>query len=156
MSMASYPIRGNSVNTPVLLEPGDTSVLELHVKPNGLSGCCKPTVQLIQFNAPSNTMSKAEFDICIENSTAVTEKQKANLRVYPNPTPNYISLSDNYFVKKIWISNILGKRVRTFQTSQENNYDISSLPDGIYLVSMVDEKNKVLKTVRISKRSIRP
>ena len=51
---------------------------------------------------------------------------------------------------------MLGKRVRTFDTSFGNKYDIADLPEGIYLVSMVDANRKVVKTVRISKRGIRP
>ncbi len=148
--------QGEFVNRPVVLPPGSSSILDVHFKPNGVANCCKPTIKLSDYDNPSLFYTSADYDICLSPVTAVTEREKANLRVFPNPTTRYISVSENNFVEKLWVSNILGKRVRTFQTSPSNSYDISTLPDGIYLVSMVDESNKVLKTVRISKRNIRP
>lgn len=147
---------GGPVHEAVVLEPGDTSRLDLYVQPNGVAGCCNPSIFISEFEAPNTLLATAQYDVCIESATAVTEREKANLKVYPNPTADYISISNNNFVKKVWVSNILGKRVRMFNTTLGNNYDISMLPDGIYLVSMVDDNNKVLKTVRISKRAIRP
>lgn len=148
--------QGGLVNNPVVLAPGESALLDLHLRPNHVSNCCLPKVEVMNYDDPSIKYTTAEFDVCIENATAVTERQKANLRVFPNPTANYISLSEQKFVKQLWVSNILGKRVKTFPVTANNTYDVSILPDGIYLVSMVGEDNKVLKTVRISKRSIRP
>ena len=147
---------GGPVNKPVVLAPGDYSRLDLHIKPNQKEGCCVPKIEVRNYDDPSILYTTAEYDVCVANATATTERQKANLKVFPNPTSNYISLSENNFVDQLWVSNILGKRVRTFRTSVSNNYDVSTLPDGIYLVSMVDEDNRVMKTVRISKRGIRP
>ena len=137
--------QGGPVNKPVTLPPGESSILDVHFKPNGVANCCKPTIKLSDYDNPSKFYSSADYDICLSQFTPVTEKQKANLRIFPNPATRYISVSKNNFVKKLWISNILGKRVKTFYTSPDNNYDISSLPDGIYLVSMVGDSNKVLK-----------
>ncbi|HFA51075.1 MAG TPA: T9SS type A sorting domain-containing protein [Bacteroidetes bacterium] len=144
-------------NIPLVVAPnGGTSLFDLHIRPKGTTGCCSPKVTVSTVDAPNDILATAEYDLCIDGLTPVSEAQKARLRIYPNPSTNYISLSENNFVKKLWISNILGKRVKTFDTSYANNYDVSDLPDGIYLVSMVGEENKVLKTVRISKRNIRP
>ena len=148
--------QGGPVNNPVILAAGEKAILDLHIKPNQTAGSCIPKIEVRNYDDPSVLYQTADYDVKIDALSAATEREKANLKVFPNPTSNYISLSENHFVSKLWVSNILGKRVRTFRTSVGNNYDVSSLPDGIYLVSMVDEDNKVLKTVRISKRSIRP
>ena len=144
------------VDNPVILEPGDSSLLDLYFRPNGVAGCCTPTIFLSHYDDPTNIIATAEFDICIENITAVMEQERANLRVFPNPTTSHISLSENDFVKSIWVSNILGRRVKTFPVSYSNQYDLSDLPSGIYLVSMVDKDNVILKTVRINKYALRP
>ncbi len=148
--------QGGLVNTPVVLAPGESAILDLHLKPNQVSNCCTPKIEISNYDKPSTKYTTVDFDVCVENITAVTEREKANLRVFPNPTANYISLSEPKHVRQIWVSNILGKQVRTFASSVANTYDVSDLPDGIYLVSLVGEANKVLKTVRISKRNIRP
>ena len=148
---------GAQIDIPVELMPGDTSRLDLYYKPNGVKGCCSPYINLRDFDNPGNVLATALYDVCIDDvTTSVTEQEKASLKVYPNPTADYISISTNDFVEELWISNILGKRVRNFKTNVGNSYDLSMLPDGIYLVSMVDKDNKVMKTVRISKRAIRP
>ena len=74
----------------------------------------------------------------------------------PNPTANAISITRNPYVKQLYVSNILGKRVKIFNAYSNGKYDLSDLPDGIYLVSMVDSNRKVIKTVRVSKRNVRP
>ena len=147
---------GMPVNNPVTLAPNESSILQLKIKPKGLGSCCEPMIVLSDFNDPNIIFDTVHYEACIDDLSSITEREKANLRAYPNPTPNYISVSNNNFVKNIWVSNILGKRVRTFQVNPSNNYDLSTVPDGIYLVSMVDENSTVLKTVRISKRAIRP
>ncbi|MEO1262473.1 MAG: T9SS type A sorting domain-containing protein [Bacteroidota bacterium] len=148
---------GGPVDVAVELMPGDTSRLDLYYKPNGIKGCCTPVIHLRDFDAPTDILATASYDVCIDDlTTSVTEQEKVSLKVYPNPTADYISISTNDFVEELWISNILGKRVRNFKTNVGNSYDVSMLPDGIYLVSMVDKSNKVMKTVRISKRAIRP
>ncbi|MBI5916204.1 MAG: T9SS type A sorting domain-containing protein [Bacteroidetes bacterium] len=79
-----------------------------------------------------------------------------SLRAYPNPTLGQFSITNNPLVKKVVLFNILGKQVKSFQHMNGNQYDISGVPDGLYLVSMLDAKGQTLKTVRMTKRAIRP
>jgi hypothetical protein len=92
----------------------------------------------------------------MEGLSPLTEQEKSRLRIYPNPVTDYMTVTRNTFIRQLWVSNILGKRVKTFNTNANGKYDVSDLPDGIYLVSMVDGAKKVVRTVRMSKRSIRP
>ena len=78
---------GGPVNVPVELAPGDSSILDLYIRPNGVGGCCNPNIFLSHFDDPTNVIATAEYDICIESATAVTEREKANLRVYPTQRP---------------------------------------------------------------------
>ncbi len=141
---------------PVIMPPGDTAKLELNVFPIGQAGTANVRINLYDLASPRVLLNTAYYFLTIEGLTPVTEVDKARLRVYPNPVTDYLTITRNTFVKQLWVSNILGKRVRTFDTAFGNKYDIADLPDGIYLVSMVDANRKVVKTVRISKRSIRP
>jgi hypothetical protein len=147
-----------SVNEPVYLNPGETTNMDVHVIPHLVMGCCTVKLRLTDITDPNNEIEieVLEYEICVSPATSVTSREKAALKVYPNPTADYITLSQNNFVKEVWVSNILGKRVKTFNTTFSGRYDVSNLPDGMYLVSMVGENRKVLKTVRVSKRGIRP
>lgn len=143
-------------NAPIILGPGDTSKLELNVFPIGSAGSANVKINLYETANPRALVNSACFYFTIEGMTPVTEIDKGRLRVYPNPVSDFLTLTKNTFVKQLWVSNVLGKRVKTFDTNFGSKYDVSDLPDGIYLVSMVDSSRKVVKTVRISKRAIRP
>lgn len=155
-STASNVVLGGQPNEPVILAPGDTTLLDLHILPRMVAGCAKVQIHLTDAANITTEFATVEYDVCVEGVSAVSDFEKANLRVYPNPTVEYISVTKNNAIKQLWISNIFGKRVKAFNTTFNGKYDISELPDGIYLVSMVDAKGSILKTVRVSKRSPRP
>lgn len=141
---------------PVIMLPGDTAKLDLNVFPIGQAGTANIHINLYDLADPKKLINTAYYFVNIDGLTPLTEADKSRLRIYPNPVSEYLTITRNTFVKQLWISNVLGKRVRTFDTAFGNKYDVSDLPDGIYLVSMVDANRRVVKTVRISKRSIRP
>ncbi len=141
---------------PVIMLPGDTAKLNLNVFPIGQAGTANIRINLYDLANPKALLNTAYYFVTIEGVTPVTEVDKGRLRIYPNPVTDYLTITKNTFIRQLWVSNVLGKRVRTFDTSFGNKYDIADLPDGIYLVSMVDANRKVVKTVRISKRGIRP
>ena len=86
----------------------------------------------------------------------VDEIEAIDLRVFPNPTTDSFAITDNLIVDEIVLYNIIGRKVRTLQHSREKKYNIEELPDGMYFVSLISKENGVLKTVRISKRTMRP
>lgn len=155
-SVTSNVVIGGQPNMPVPLAQDQHTLLDVHVLPRGVAGCGKVAIHLSDATDPNNIIETITYNICIDPITSVNEPFDRNkLRIYPNPTANFISLTRNTVVRQLWVHNILGKRVRTFHTSYNGHYDLSDLPDGLYLVSMVDAEGNVLKTVRVSKRSIR-
>lgn len=60
------------------------------------------------------------------------ETFKPNIELYPNPTSGilHIENNDNIMIKRITISNTLGKKITEKQTVR--NIDISNLPNGVY------------------------
>lgn len=145
----------DGINESVELHPGDSTILDVHVLPNGTSGTCPLEIKLKDADQPDVILQTASLNLTV-NDYSSASVGNSGLRVFPNPTTQYISIPNDDRVKKLFISNILGKRVRTFDTVFNGQYDLSSLPDGIYLVGMVDGQGKILKTVRLSKRGIRP
>jgi hypothetical protein len=70
------------------------------------------------------------------------EKQEGIL-LYPNPVVNYFTLNEDS--TKVEIYSISGQLVKTFVgiKSGENQYDVSDLNQGLYVVKTFDENNKM-------------
>ncbi len=75
------------------------------------------------------------------------------ISIYPNPTTNFISINLDDNIKEIAIFNLVGRKLKVFEgIEKEEKYDVSDLPDGMYLAQVIDRSNKIITTQRISKR----
>jgi hypothetical protein len=86
-------------------------------------------------------------------STLSTDKFEFNGEVYlyPNPTSNYFTL--NTATSKVEIYSITGQLVKSFNPNLSNEYQfqISDLKQGIYFIKAFDE-NKELKVMKLLKQ----
>ncbi len=149
---------GGGVNVPVVLAPGDSSRMDLHIRPVFVSGCCVPTIhfsEITNANSPID-LGSAAYNVCIDNLSSLKETAALAIKAFPNPSTGQFSITDNPLVKKIVVYNLLGKQVRSFEHSNGKSYDISNAPQGLYLISMQDANGEVLKTVRMTKQDLRP
>ena len=77
---------------------------------------------------------------------------KKNISVFPNPAFDFISLSDSKDVKQLIVFNVVGRKMKSFMVSEGEKYNISELPRGMYLVQIINLDNKIITTLRLSKR----
>jgi hypothetical protein len=74
--------------------------------------------------------------------------------IYPNPAVDFIELTGNMTaVEAIAIYSMVGRQVQRFDVVPGERYQVGSLPNGMYLVQVLDNSNKVLYTHRMNKRS---
>lgn len=85
------------------------------------------------------------------NSSASLELVFDELKVFPNPTTDYFQISNGSNIKKIVVYNIFGKEVKTFFHYNNAQHEVSDIKSGMYIVKMIDEKNKVVKSVKLHK-----
>jgi hypothetical protein len=71
--------------------------------------------------------------------------------IYPNPATDNISITQVEVVSRVELMNIVGKKIKTIETNGVTKMDISDLRSGMYLLNLIDENNKVIKTVRLLK-----
>ncbi len=97
-------------------------------------------------NAQSNGSNQGSVftALSVDNNTD-------DLKVYPNPASDYIMVSNGTNIKKIVVYNMFGKEVKTFLNYSNAQHEISDLKSGMYMVKMIDEKNKVVKSVKLNK-----
>lgn len=74
-----------------------------------------------------------------------------NLKVYPNPATDYFQISNTVGVKKIVVYNMFGKEVKSYFHYPNAQHEISELKTGMYIVKLINDKNKVVKSVKLNK-----
>ncbi len=79
--------------------------------------------------------------------------QRADVSIYPNPASHYIEVNNFTVVRQVNIINMTGRKMRVFDIYNDDRYDISDLPNGMYLVQIVGKNNRILTTQRLNKRS---
>lgn len=142
-----------SPSKPNILAPGEHMDFQIHVNPQTIEGATGYDVYFTDTEDPNLVLAEIHGDILI-NTTVSTNDQNANskLTVYPNPTSDYFQVSETVNLKGIELFNIVGSKVRTYDTTPQKQYYIGDLNNGIYLVRLVSSTNKVLKTIRLIKK----
>lgn len=76
----------------------------------------------------------------VEIYTGILESTIKNITVYPNPATDMIYINDANGISMINITNLIGQKVMQIPVSgADANINVSSLPDGIYFISMFNE-----------------
>ncbi len=129
------------------MEQADISV---YGYPLGMEGATSVEIKLTDDGDATNTVT-AKFDIKSSGFTTTSTRftNKPNIKIYPNPTSQYISLTDAANVNRLMVYNIVGRPVKSFWANTSNQYDVSNLPIGIYLVRLMDRYDHTIKTIRL-------
>lgn len=139
-------------NYPNNLQPGETMEMRVDILPGGIEG--KGTIKVNLFDIKDTTnilgMVEAHFEL---GTTAVGEPGKEpEVKIYPNPATEYFQILNPAQVSSVQIYNIVGSRLHAQPVSGSEKISIGHLPDGMYLVRLFGTDNRVLKTIRLSKR----
>ncbi|MBA3649333.1 MAG: T9SS type A sorting domain-containing protein [Chitinophagales bacterium] len=88
---------------------------------------------------------------CISTGIS-TMKIDQNIKFYPNPATDQLHIeASSIHNATVTISNLLGQVVLQQQFSDNASIDISTLPKGIYLVNIMDERGNVLQKGKVVK-----
>ncbi|MEN0047731.1 MAG: T9SS type A sorting domain-containing protein [Bacteroidota bacterium] len=142
------------INEPVILKPKERVRLDVYLTPNGKIGSAIIGIDVSLADSPEVVISSDEFHV--EVRSRFRQRQQKGTRIFPNPSDNFLNLSNMDDVDRLVVYNMVGRAVKTFEVEEGTRYEVGNLPDGIYLVGLFDKKGNILKTVRISKRGARP
>lgn len=90
-----------------------------------------------------------EVDLFRPTITSVSSQSISNKHeflVYPNPNRGYFAIKDQLqSAKEIHLYNLQGKKVfqQVLEKSPIHEFDLSFLPEGLFLIKILDEKNKM-------------
>lgn len=142
------------INEPVILKPKERVRLDMFLTPNGKAGNAIVGIDISLADAPEVVISSDEFQV--EVRSRFRQRQQKGTRIFPNPSDNFLNLSNMDNVDRLVVYNMVGRAVKNFKVEEGANYEVGNLPDGIYLVGLFDKRGNIIKTVRISKRGARP
>ena len=147
---------GRNIREPVLLEPDSSFTLIFHVLPNQMPGIGSFDLPFSSIDSADVILETVTFIANVDNTTSISDVEKQQIKVFPNPTQEYFEIKGADHIDKVVMYSLLGNKVAEFTVFPDERYDISELPNGLYLLTMVNQEYGVVKTLRLSKRSFRP
>ena len=133
------------------LSRGESMEFQVHAKPWGVAGLATINVDLYDASDTSNVLGTVQATFEAGTSSSEDIFETGDIRLFPNPTSDYFRIYKGERIAQVDIYSIVGKRVLSYPTSADGHYDVALLPDGMYLVRLLDRQNAVVKTVRLSK-----
>lgn len=173
---APYPMNEADLDEgrPVRLGNGQSASFAVVLAPEGISGEGTVEVFFSDLNFPGKVIATAAFSTKILRRPQVdatnppdlgtdspappppnTRPTPTTVRLYPNPTRDnkfFVEAPPGTKIGRIEVANTLGNRLRKFNQTSRDGYDVEGLPDGLYLVYIYDENGKKLKTLRLLHR----
>ncbi|MFP4544942.1 MAG: T9SS type A sorting domain-containing protein, partial [Candidatus Kapaibacterium sp.] len=111
---------------------------------------------IVDFNTPNaddyeSYLYSPAWEYLLEpgNATGIPESESPEITVFPNPATDriYFDLGElNNELRNINIFNAMGQKVAT-PAIEQNQYDMSELPDGLYFIRLEFEDNRLIKKV---------
>ena len=74
-----------------------------------------------------------------------------DLRIFPNPVSTTFEIGHSDRVQDVLVINMVGREVKAFDFGVKKKYDITDLPQGMYLVQLKDADDNVIHTQRVKK-----
>ena len=68
------------------------------------------------------------------------------VRMYPNPANNFVTIASDVLIDKLEMYNVLGKKVHQAQTNSNTvNLDVSTFSKGLYILKFKINNGSVIK-----------
>ena len=144
------------LNAPVTLAPGESTNLDVHIQPKGINGAGEVRVDVSLVDDPDNVVVSGSYTFDAALVSSSKDLDKVRLSVFPNPATDYVEVRGGQNVGRLVIYSVLGREMRSFPVLSGSRYYVGDLPSGLYLASLVNKNGNILKTFRLSKRSLRP
>lgn len=148
---------------PVTLPPGESAVYYVVLEPRGVAGDGRVQVYFSDLNTgrqigearvTSEIGRQGAAAPVVRSAPPVRSVQPTEVRIYPNPASErfYIETPPGVRIGRVEGINAVGRRVINHtRPAGAEGYPIDKLPDGIYLISIYDDKGRRLKTLRLSR-----
>jgi len=128
----------------------NSNLFQFHFKPNGVAGSSVVGVKLYA----DKNFTQEVYSTTINISSTISSTKdlnNVNIKVFPNPATDYFQVTNGSSIKKVVLYNMFGKEIKTYFHYNNAQHEISELKTGMYIVKMLDDKNKVIKSLKLNK-----
>lgn len=143
----------NDAPEQIELAPNATSNIDAYIRPNHISGAATIEIKVYEVGNETNAIT-GRYLFSTTTSTKDAGKSGIGVKVFPNPVTDYFSIQDdNEVVERIVVYNMIGRAVKNYSTNVNNNnkYNLNDLPEGLYIVRLLNSRGATVKTVRLNK-----
>jgi hypothetical protein len=139
----------------IVLAANGTSNLDAYIRPNRISGSATIEIKVTEVGNASNTVT-GRYLFTTTTATREFLKNTSSVKIYPNPTTEYFMLSDNTdIVERVVIYNIIGRQVKSYKALDNFKYTVTDLPEGLYIVRLLNNSGNTIKTIRLNKSKVK-
>ena len=93
-------------------------------------------------------LTKVEFVVVVTDTVSVSELDKVEFEVYPNPATEYVRITSNSEIESLVIFSVDGKMVHSQDVNQEETMiDVTSFAKGSYIVRMISNGEFVVRRI---------
>ena len=150
-------VDGGNPNAPVVLDPNEESIIDLHLYPDGIAGVGYAQVCFHTVEEPDVILGCMDYKYSVGASSSTDDEVGPIIsQVFPNPTTEYFGLTNANGIQEVKVYNMLGRQQRSYEVALGKKYYVGDMPAGMYLVAFIDTKGHVAKTTRLVKRLYRP
>jgi Secretion system C-terminal sorting domain len=134
----------------LLLGPNETTNMDIHIYPMGISGAAKITVKMEQVGKPASAITGTY--LFNQTSPSKAEIEKGSIQLYPNPSQEYFMINSAVVLGKIELYNITGEKAKVYYAYKNKKYYIDDIPSGIYMARLFNLQEEIVKTVVLKKK----
>jgi hypothetical protein len=140
----------SSTERPNIIAPNSSIIIMFHTLPAEIEGVGEYIIKFFDVSNPDSMV--VEVPVII-NTIKTSNKNIASngLVLFPNPATNFFRINTGDVVKKIDVYSVVGKKICSFNAYQGTYYDITNLNAGMYYVRLLDEKEHVIKVMKLEK-----
>ena len=155
----STNVTEGGLDAPFELEAGESfNLFALHTLPSAVPGCCRIEIEFSTVQEPEVLLETLIFDVGINTQdcnfpTSTEEIAEAQLvSVFPNPTQDAFTLTNNDVVNQIDVYNSMGQKLKTYDFVNGEYHNVSDLNAGLYSLALKNAEGKILHTIMLDKK----
>lgn len=142
------------IDIPCVMPPNYSYEFTFNIQPNSTAGCCDLTIEFSLEEAQDDILVTIDLPIQINSATCTTATNDdllPDLKIYPNPFENSMTIENGGGISSVKIYNVAGEIVNQQVVKNNTITELDELVKGMYTVTFHNEENEALKMVSVVK-----